>query len=172
MVPTIVIAAALIGTIAIIPTAMAHHSKNAESQDRCNKWFLKSYKEFKNEEFLPPGIKSLVNDCLAHGYESPWPQPNDELNDVPPPVLSGLKVNFETSDIKIPLSSIIVESKTYPCQTGKIIIDDPDMEMDINAQVSLEIMNDRTTLMVRSFNMDTQAGNLVLITPCLGVMEN
>ena len=173
MVPTIVVAGVIMGMITIVPVAMADREDDDDDKDwkSCKKWFFEAFRDFRKHSFISPEIRSLVNQCLNGGYESPWELPKDELEDVPPPALSGLTVEFVTSETEIPNGAEIIESKVFPCPPGKIIIDTPTSDLDVNAQLSLDIMSDRATLMVRSFNTGN-AGTLVLVTPCLGVIGN
>ncbi len=173
MVPTIVVAGVIIGMITIVPVAMADREDNDDDKDwkSCKKWFFEAFRDFRKHSFISPVIRSLVNQCLNAGFESPWELPKDELEDVSPPALSGLSVEFVIMEADIPNDSQIIDKKLHPCPSGKIIIDEPLLEINVNAQVSVEIMTDRTTLMMSSFNMDIP-GTAVLVTPCLGVIGN
>ncbi len=173
MVPTIVVAGVIIGMITIVPAAMADREDNDDDKDwkSCKKWFFEAFRDFRKHSFISPVIRSLVNQCLSEGFQSPWNLPKDELDDNRTPPLSGLSVEFVTIESDIPNGSGIFDKKLHPCPSGKIIIDEPLLEIDVNAQVSVEIMTDRTTLMMSSFNMDIP-GTAVLVTPCLGVIGN
>lgn len=176
MVPTIVVAGVLIGMFTILPTAMADHKDDDDDDDAidwktCKKSFYKAFRDFKKHGTIRPEIRTLVNQCLSDGFESPWKLPKEELDVTPAPVLNGLSVEFVTTETEIPNSAEIIESKIFPCPNGKIIIDEPHIQLDVNAQLSVEIMTDRTTLMMISFNTDIP-GTLVLVTPCLGVIGN
>ena len=175
MVPTIVVVGVLIGMITIFPSALADHKDDDDDETNdwktCKKAFYQAFRDFRKHGFVSPEIRTLVNQCLSDGFESPWNLPEDELNDSPPPALSGLTVEFVTLEEDVPNGSSIIEKKLSPCPMGKIIIDDPHMELNANAQVSVEIMSDRITMMMSSFNLDAP-GTVVLVTPCLGVIES
>lgn len=174
MVPMIVVAGVIIGMITIVPSAMADHkdgSDDGKDWKICKKSFEKAFKDFRKHGFITPERRTLVNQCLSEGFQSPWNLPKDELDDNRSPALSGLSVEFVTIESDIPNGSGIFDKKLHPCPSGKIIIDEPLLEIDVNAQVSVEIMTDRTTLMISSFNMDIP-GTAVIVTPCLGVIGN
>jgi len=173
MVPMIVVAGVIIGMITIVPAAMADREDDDDNKEwkSCKKWFFEAFRDFRKHGYITPESRTLVNQCLSDGHQSPWKLPKGELEDVPPPALSGLTVEFVISEAEIPYGAEIIESKVFPCPSGTIIIDTPTTEQDVNAQLSLDIMTDRATLMVRSFNTGN-AGTLVLVTPCLGIIEN
>ncbi len=112
MVPTIVVAGVIIGMITIIPSAMADHKKDDDKgQDwkTCKKSFEKAFKEFRKHGFITPERRTLVNQCLSDGFESPWNLPKDELDENPTSVLSGLSVEFVIMEADIPNDSQIID---------------------------------------------------------------
>jgi len=174
MVPTIVVAGVLIGMITIVPSAMADLKKDDDDKNdwkSCKKWFYQAFRDFRKHGYITPESRTLVNQCLSDGFESPWKLPKEELDEKPLAVLSGLSVEFVTMEADIPIGSQIFDKILTPCPSGKIIIDEPHLEIDVNAQVSVEVMTDRTTLILSSFNMGIP-GTAVLVTPCLGIIGN
>ena len=175
MVPTIVAAAILIGSFTVFPSAIAVHSNNTEDDLTCDKWYFLAYKEYQQKGWIPKGIEDKVIECNEDGFKSPWDLPinsdEEESNEPPVVVLSGLKVEFRVLETEIPVSSQIIETKLNPCPSGEIIIDEPSMQiLDENAQLSVDVETDRTTLTMISSNPFGE-GSLLLSTPCLGMLE-
>ena len=176
MVPTVVVVGIIISMLAIVPIAVADREDDDDDDDAldwktCKKSFHKAFRDFREHGTIRPEIRALVNQCLSDGFESTWKLPKEELDEKPLAVLSGLSVEFVTIEADIPNGSQIFDKILTPCPSGKIIIDEPHLEIDVNAQVSVEVMTDRTTLILSSFNMGIP-GTAVLVTPCLGVIGN
>ena len=184
MVHTIVVFAIIIGIITVVPSAMAHHTGNSENESQCGKWYYQAVSDYIDTDKVPPGIQKLLKECIDDGFNPPGqlPPPLDEWFEKThsekdgnqlPPVLSGLRVNFNTIEVNIPIDSTKeIETDLHPCPSGEIIIDDPGKQLlDNDAFVSLFIKTDRTTLTMRSTNV-VGAGTVVISTPCLGFVES
>ncbi len=63
MVHMVVLAALVIGTIAIIPSAMAHHT-DATDEAQCKKWHIQAINDYVDKGQVPPGIQKLLMECL------------------------------------------------------------------------------------------------------------
>ena len=183
MVHTVVLAALIIGVIAIVPSAMAHHTDDTD-EPQCKKWHLKAINDYVDKGQVPPGIKQLLMECMQDGYipQGDLPPPldtwyektieQDEDDSPAPVVLDGLKVELHTKEVKIPYGPNNIETKINPCPSGQIIIDRlADIQFqNIEVQPSVIIESDRTTVTISSSNKIGQ-GLLTITTPCLGLIE-
>jgi len=182
MVPTIVVAGVIIGMIAIVPSAMADHKKDddkGKDWKTCKKWFYQAFKDFKKHGFITLERRTIVNQCLNDGFESPWNLPKEALDEKPPSVLSGLSVEFVESKIEIPVSpgsplnAVEEIIEVYPCPAGEIVIGDLQVvSVGSKTTMKFELLGDKTTLMLITTNKDTTPDTLVLLTPCLGLIGN
>ncbi len=183
MVHMVVLAALVIGTIAIIPSAMAHHT-DATDEAQCKKWHHQAFVDYIDKGQVPPGIQKLLMECLLDGYDpqdvdlppplDAWYEQNiaqDEEENSPPVVLDGLRVEFILKEVVIPSGPEIMETTFSPCPSGQIIIDRPaDIQyQNIQVQPSVIIEPDRTTMTMISQNTNGE-GLLLITTPCLGLV--
>jgi hypothetical protein len=180
MVHTVVLAALVIGIVAIIPSAMAHHT-DATDEAQCKKWHHQAYTDYVEKGQVPPGIQKLLMECLQDGYIplAALPPPldtwyetlDDEEENPPPVVLDGLRVEFILKEVVIPSGPEIMETTFSPCPSGQIIIDRPaDIQyQNIQVQPSVTIEPDRTTMTMISQNTNGE-GLLLITTPCLGLV--
>ena len=182
MVPMIVVAGVIIGMITIVPSAMADRkdgSDDGKDWKICKKSFEKAFKDFKKHGFITPERRTLVNQCLSEGFESPWNLPKDELDDNRSPALSGLSVEFVESKIEIPVSpgsplnAVEEIIEVYPCPAGEIVIGEL-LVLSVGSKTTMkfELQGDKTTLILKTTNKDTTPDTLVLLTPCLGLIGN
>ncbi len=175
MVHTVVVAAVIIGMIAIVPYAMADHQKNFDDDDddnKCQKRFHQAFEEFNKTGFIPAGIKHKVLDCLEEGFISPWELPDMGINPQQS-TLTGLTIEFVESKTVIPIITGAQILETNPCNPGQIVFGDMKIEnLDINvSSLQLFLQEDQTTLIVKFTNLDSKVGTLVLVTPCLGLIS-
>jgi len=167
MVHTVVLAALVIGIVAIVPSAMAHHT-DATDEAQCKKWHHQAFVDYIDKGQVPPGIQKLLMECLLDGYD---PQDVDLPPPPPPVVLDGLRVEFILKEVVIPSGPEIMETTFSPCPSGQIIIDRPaDIQyQNIQVQPSVIIEPDRTTMTMISQNTNGE-GLLLITTPCLGLV--
>jgi len=173
MVPTIVVAAAIVGMITIVPVAMADRDDDDDDDDdeyTCKKWFFKAFKEYNKKGFVPAGIKDKVRECIADGHKSHWELPDMDENPQPP-ILTGLEVEFVESKINVPISTQDHIQEIFPCPTGEVVIGDMEiLSVSTNTRFTLELQNDKTTLVVKTKNFGANDDTLVLMAPCLGLV--
>lgn len=182
MVHTVVLAALVIGIVAIVPSAMAHHTDDPD-EPQCKKWHIKAITDYVDKGHVPPGIEKLLMECMQDGYkpQGDLPPPldiwyetlddDDEEENPPPVVLDGLRVEFIQKEVVIPSGPNILKTTFNPCPSGQIIIDRPaDIEyQNIQVQPSVVIEPDRITMTMRSMNTNGE-GSLLITTPCLGIV--
>ena len=180
MVRTIVLAALFIGIVAIVPSAMAHHTDDPD-EPQCKKWHIKAINDYVDKGHVPPGIEKLLKECMQDGYKphgdlppplDAWYETLDDEDENPPPVvLDGLRVELHTKEVVIPSGPNNIVTKFNPCPSGQIIIDRPAdiIYQNIQVQPSVIIEPDRTTMTMTSMNTNGE-GLLVITTPCLGIV--
>jgi len=180
MVHTVVLAALIIGIVAIVPSAMAHHTDDPD-EPQCKKWHIQAINDYVDKGHVSPGIQKLLMECLQDGYnphDGALPPPldtwyetlDDEEENSPPVVLEGLRVELHTKEVVIPSGPNIIVTKFNPCPSGQVIIDRlADIQFqNIEVQPSVIIEPDRTTVTISSSNKIGE-GILVITTPCLGI---
>jgi len=183
MVRTVVLAALVIGIVAIVPSAMAHHTEDPD-EPQCKKWHIQAINDYVDKGHVTPGIQKLLMECLQDGYnpnDGALPPPldtwyetlddEDEEENLPPVVLDGLRVEFIQKEVVIPSGPNILKTTFTPCPSGQIIIDRPvdTQYQNIQVQPSVIIEPDRTTMTMTSMNTNGE-GLLVITTPCLGLV--
>ena len=182
MVHTAVLAALVIGIIAIVPSAMAHDT-DATEEAQCKKWHLKALTDYIEKGQVPPGIQKLLMECLQDDYEpkGDLPPPIDawyaaqaeaeEEENSSPPISNGLIVEVVDKEFKIPISGDSIETKLNPCHPGQIILEFPEETILSNgADVTFSLESDRITFLMTSINPNVE-GTLLLKTSCLGIVN-
>jgi hypothetical protein len=184
MVHTVVLAALVIGIVAIIPSAMAHHTDDPD-EAQCKKWHIQAINDYVDKGQVSPGIQKLLMECLQDGYDPDdgnLPPPLDtwyetlaadehEEDSPPSVVLDGLVVELYQKGVVIPSGPNNIVTKFNPCPPGQIIIDRlADIQFqNIEVQPSVIIEPDRTTVTITSSNKIGE-GLLTITTPCLGLV--
>jgi len=182
MVHTAVLAALVIGIIAIVPSAMAHHTDDPD-EAQCKKWHLQAFTDYIEKGQVPPGIQKLLMECLKDDYEpkEDLPPPidawyaaqsdEDEEEDSSPPISNGLIVEVVDKEFIIPISGNSMETKLNPCHPGQIILEFPEETILSNgADVTFSLESDRITFLMTSINPNVE-GTLLLKTSCLGIVN-
>ena len=183
MVHTVVLAALVIGIVAIVPSAMAHHTDSTD-EPQCKKWHLQAFTDYIEKGQVSPGIQKLLMECLQDGYSplgTNLPPPLDawyaaqaeaeEEENSSPPISNGLIVEVVDKEFKIPISGDSIETKLNPCHPGQIILEFPEETILSNgADVTFSLESDRITFLMTSINPNLE-GTLLLKTSCLGIVN-
>jgi len=183
MVHTAVLAALVIGIIAIVPSAMAHHTADPD-EPQCKKWHLQAFTDYIEKGQVSPGIQKLLMECLQDGYSplgTNLPPPLDawyeaqteveEEENSSPPISNGLIVEVVDKEFIIPISGVSMVTKLNPCPPGQIIFKIPEETILSNgADVTFSLKSDRITFLMTSINPNLE-GTLLLKTSCLGIVD-
>ncbi len=183
MVHTAVLAALVIGIIAIVPSAMAHHTADPD-EPQCKKWHLQAFTDYIEKGQVSPGIQKLLMECMQDGYDplgidlppplDAWYEAQTEVEEEEnssPPISNGLIVEVVDKEFIIPISGVSMVTKLNPCHPGQIILEFPEETILSNgADVTFSLESDRITFLMTSINPNLE-GTLLLKTSCLGIVN-